>query len=233
MVDDAVMIRDMPLEERPREKLERLGAKALGVPELLAILLRVGNARMSALQMGQQLMSRFGLRGLEAATVQELSAVKGIGLAKACQLKAAFELGVRLAQTRKAGLPTIGAPQDAADLLMEDMRYLKEEHNSQIACASNSIYETIKLSLLHLGLTEYVDYFLSNEDVKNPKPHPEIYFKCMIRSNRAPKEVTIVEDSVVGLQAATRSGANVIKVNNRCDVNKKLFIPKARCTSWR
>ncbi len=128
MVDDAVMIRDMPLEERPREKLERLGAKALGVPELLAILLRVGNARMSALQMGQQLMSRFGLRGLEAATVQELSAVKGIGLAKACQLKAAFELGVRLAQTRKAGLPTIGAPQDAADLLMEDMRYLKEEH---------------------------------------------------------------------------------------------------------
>jgi HAD superfamily hydrolase (TIGR01509 family) len=117
--------------------------------------------------------------------------------------------------------------------LQEMMRYLKEEHNSQIACASNSIYETIKLSLLHLGLTEYVDYFLSNEDVKNPKPHPEIYFKCMIRSNRAPKEVTIVEDSVVGLQAATRSGANVIKVNNRCDVNKKLFIPKARCTSWR
>lgn len=128
MPDDAVMIRDLPQDERPREKLERLGAKALGVPELLAILLRVGNARMSALQMGQQLMSRFGLRGLEAASVQELSAVKGIGLAKACQLKAAFELGVRLAQTRKASLPTIAAPQDAADLLMEDMRYLKEEH---------------------------------------------------------------------------------------------------------
>jgi len=116
--------------------------------------------------------------------------------------------------------------------LQEMMRYLKEEHNSQIACASNSIYETVKLSLFHLGLTKYVDYFLSNEDVKNPKPHPEIYFKCMIRSNRAPKEVTIVEDSVVGLQAAMRSGANVIKVNNRCDVSKKLFIPNARCTNF-
>ena len=64
----SVMIRDLPADERPRERLERYGAGALGIPELLAIILRVGNPRVSALQLAQQLVSRYsGLRGLAAA----------------------------------------------------------------------------------------------------------------------------------------------------------------------
>jgi len=123
------MIRDLPPDERPRERLERYGADALGLSELIAILLRVGNARTSALQLAQHLIGRFGcLRGLAMASVQELSSINGIGLAKACQLKAAFELGKRLATTPDAPKVIVTAPQDAANLVMEEMRYLTEEH---------------------------------------------------------------------------------------------------------
>jgi DNA repair protein RadC len=122
------MIRDLPADERPRERLERYGPGALGTPELLAIILRVGNARVSALQLAQQLIGRFnGLRGVAAATVQELSAIPGIGLAKACQLKAAFELGKRLATSFDAPRPIISSPLDAVNLVMEEMRYYPEE----------------------------------------------------------------------------------------------------------
>ncbi len=124
-----VLIRDLPRDERPRERLERYGPNALSIPELLAILLRVGNPRVSALQLAQQLMSRFGsLRNLAAASVQELSQVSGIGLAKGCQLLAAFELGKRLATSSDAPKPIIASPLDAANLVMEDMRYLAKEH---------------------------------------------------------------------------------------------------------
>ncbi|MHB9132865.1 MAG: RadC family protein [Armatimonadota bacterium] len=125
----SVLIRDLPQDERPRERLERYGAGALGNPELIAILLRVGNARVSALQLAQQLLSRFGgLRELAAATIQELSQVNGIGLAKACQLKAAFELGIRVARENGGLKPIIQSPQDAANLVMEVLRYEKQEH---------------------------------------------------------------------------------------------------------
>ncbi|MFA7257859.1 MAG: UPF0758 domain-containing protein, partial [Kiritimatiellales bacterium] len=129
MSDSYVLIRDLPQDERPRERLERYGAPALSIPELIAILLRVGNTRVSALQLAQMVVSRFGsLRNLAAASVQELSEVNGIGLAKACQLKAAFELGKRLATSSNAPRPTISSPLDAANLIMEDMRYLQQEY---------------------------------------------------------------------------------------------------------
>lgn len=124
-----VLIRDLPKDERLRERLEQYGAGALTTPELIAILLRVGNARVSALQLAQQLIVKFqSLRNLADATVQELSQVSGIGLAKACQLKAAFELGKRLATIGESPKPVIRSPQDLVNLVMEEMRYFKEEH---------------------------------------------------------------------------------------------------------
>ncbi len=129
MSDYTTLIRDLPQEERPRERLERLGAASLSVPDLIAILLRTGNARTSAIQLAQHLFARFGnLKNLAAATVQELSEINGIGLAKACQLKAAFELGRRLAAATDAPRPVITNPRDAAALVMEEMRLFREEH---------------------------------------------------------------------------------------------------------
>lgn len=123
------LIRDLPQDERPRERLERHGAGSLSVTDLIAIILRTGNARTSAIQLAHQLFTRFGsLKNLAAASVAELSAINGIGLAKACQLKAAFELGRRLAASIDAPRPTITNPEDASTLVKEEMRLFREEH---------------------------------------------------------------------------------------------------------
>ena len=90
-------IRDLPENERPRERLAQRGESALSSPELLAILLRVGVEGMSAIDLGNELLVEFeGLRGLHAASFEELCAVKGVGPAKAAQLKAAIELGYQI-----------------------------------------------------------------------------------------------------------------------------------------
>lgn len=107
--------------------------------------------------------------------------------------------------------------------LIDVFEYLRHK-KCKVACASNSIYKTVKLSLLKLGLMDQIDYFISNEDVKNPKPHPEMFLKCISRFNTSPCNTLILEDSNTGLTAAKKSGANFIKVRNRNDINKNLFI---------
>lgn len=121
-------IRDMPADERPRERLVRYGSEALSAPELLAIILRVGSSRGSAISLANQLLSHFGsLKGVAKATVAELSALPGVGVAKAAQIKAAFELGRRLATTTDERV-AVDRPELAANLVMEEMRYHDKEH---------------------------------------------------------------------------------------------------------
>jgi len=88
----------------------------------------------------------------------------------------------------------------------------------KIAVASNSIRETVKLSLLRIGVTEYVDYYVSNQDVHNPKPFPEMYWQCMIACQSIPKNTLIVEDSHIGRQGALDSGAHLLAVEDSHDV---------------
>src|SRR5206468_7373924 len=90
-------IREMPREERPREKLAAHGASALTSPELIAILLRTGRRGANAVELARQLLEKYGsLTGLTRCTVDELRKVKGVGPTKAVQLVAAFGLGQRL-----------------------------------------------------------------------------------------------------------------------------------------
>lgn len=86
----------------------------------------------------------------------------------------------------------------------------------KIAVASNSIRETVKLSLLATGIAEYVDYYVSNEDVKRPKPYPEMYWQCMTQLNALPKDTVIFEDSHIGREGALSSGAHLVPIKN-CD----------------
>ena len=88
----------------------------------------------------------------------------------------------------------------------------------KIAVASNSIRETVKLSLLSLGILEFVDYYISNEDVKRTKPYPEMYWKCMTELNVIPKNTIIVEDSHIGRQGAIDSGAHLLPIENANDL---------------
>lgn len=88
----------------------------------------------------------------------------------------------------------------------------------KVACCSNSIRRSVLVMLSKIGLIEYMDLILSNEDVKNSKPHPEMYWKAMSMMGVLPEETLIVEDSPPGLLAASRSRANVLRVDNPTDL---------------
>ena len=88
----------------------------------------------------------------------------------------------------------------------------------KIAIASNSIRETVKLALLSVGVMEYVDYYVSNEDVKRTKPYPEMYWQCMTALDVLPKNTVIIEDSHIGRQGALDSGAHLVPVKDSYDL---------------
>ena len=122
-------IRDIPLEERPRERLMACGPKALSHAELLAVLLRTGTAEESAVQLASRILKQSGgLRNLADLGMEQLMQIKGIGAAKAAQMIACIELGRRLAKSELGERAVIRSPEDAAEYLMEDLRYQQSEH---------------------------------------------------------------------------------------------------------
>ncbi|MBV6396603.1 MAG: hypothetical protein HFACDABA_02203 [Anaerolineales bacterium] len=122
-------ILDLHEADRPRERLAALGPQALTNAELIAILLRVGVKGESAVTMGQRLLTKFGgLGGLHRAPFAELIEQHGLGDAKAAQVKAAIELGRRLALESPEERPSINSPADAAALVTYEMSALEQEH---------------------------------------------------------------------------------------------------------
>ncbi|MCZ8513346.1 DNA repair protein RadC [Paenibacillus filicis] len=122
-------LRDVPNDERPRERMMQYGAGALSNAELLAVLLRTGTYRESAVALAQRLLrSSGGLRSLTDMSLEQLTEIKGIGEAKALQVQAGIELGRRMARSVLSDTVTIRSPQDVAALLTEELRYLQKEH---------------------------------------------------------------------------------------------------------
>jgi len=123
-------IHDLPIFERPRERLQKFGVEALSAQEILALILGRGIAGESVTVTVQRLLSKFGsLKGIASASIEELSQVRGIGLAKAAQIKAAFELSNRLEGSPEAGkkLP-IKTPEEVMSLVKGRLRGKKKEH---------------------------------------------------------------------------------------------------------
>jgi beta-phosphoglucomutase-like phosphatase (HAD superfamily)/dTDP-glucose pyrophosphorylase len=104
--------------------------------------------------------------------------------------------------------------------LIQIFSLIKNE-NIKIAVASNSIRNTLDICLKSLGIDNLVDYSLSNEDVKNSKPHPEMYWKAMSYFSTIPDHTVIFEDSIVGKLGATNSKAKLVEIDNRSDVSIK------------
>ena len=113
--------------------------------------------------------------------------------------------------------------------LVEIFKELRER-GYQLACCSNSIRRSVLVMLSKIGLIEYMDLILSNEDVKNSKPHPEMYWKGMSMMGVLPEETLIVEDSPHGLLAASRSRANVLRVDNPSDLTLEKLETKLKET---
>lgn len=127
--DHHYRITDMLGTERPRERLEKLGANALSTHELIGILLGSGFQGVNALQLAQQVLQECGgLPGLQRLSFDGLCQFRGLGKAKAAQLKAAIEIGRRLAIATPENKTTIQSPEDAAGLLLYEMAGLEREH---------------------------------------------------------------------------------------------------------
>ena len=122
-------VKEMPQEERPRERMERVGPQALSTAELLALILRTGIKDENVLTMATRLLVQYnGLAGLARAEFAQLARERGIGPAKTAQLLAAFELGRRLMAESPEERFQIRAPQDAANLLMPLIAHQEQEH---------------------------------------------------------------------------------------------------------
>jgi DNA repair protein RadC len=154
-----VKIREMPAQERPREKLAAHGASALTDPELIAILLRTGVPGANAIEVARKLLKDYGsLAGLSRCTVDELAGVRGIGFTKAVQLVAAFGLGQRLAR-ETLSKQKIDSPELVNELVGPEMRRLRKE----------SLRVILLDTRYHLIRVEEVSIGSVNESIAHPR----------------------------------------------------------------
>lgn len=167
------MIKRLPQEERPREKLLYSGKESLSNAELLAILLRTGTREKSVLELANEVisLSEDGIVNLCECTPEELTRIRGMGEAKICQVLAAVELGRRVATYPRKQKVSIGNPEDIVQLCMEKMRYYKEEHFCVILMdTKGKVIEEVEVSV---------------GDLNSAPVHPREVFRQAVRRSAA------------------------------------------------
>jgi DNA repair protein RadC len=165
-------LKDQPVSERPRERLVALGADALSHAELIAILLRTGLKGANAVEVGKQLLHKFGtLQLLAQVSVTDLQKVKGIGRDKAVTLVAAFALARKMAADLRTESPVLEAPEAIVDLLREDNRLLQVETFQVVLL--NTRHRLIHVKQISQGTLDTI------------LVHPREVFKMAIAANAA------------------------------------------------
>ncbi|MDD5082003.1 MAG: DNA repair protein RadC, partial [Dehalococcoidales bacterium] len=148
---ESFTIHDLPVSERPRERLQKFGAEALSAQEILALILGRGIAGESVMVTAQRLLSQFhSLHGIAGASMEELASVRGIGVAKSSQIKAAFELANRLVDSPTTeDRPQVKIPEDAAAVVGSRLRGKKKEHF--LALLLDTRNRLLKISEISIG----------------------------------------------------------------------------------
>lgn len=142
---DTFKIMDLPQNERPRERLLKYGAEILSNSELLAIILRTGTTNENVMSLSSRVLKESGgLNGLLRLLPEEIMTLKGIGVAKASQIIAMAELSKRFKSYKSGEQYKITQPKDVAELVMEEMRYLKEEHLRVVMLNTKNIVISVK-----------------------------------------------------------------------------------------
>lgn len=213
------LIRDLPARERPRERLRDAGANALSNAELLAIILRTGTNAESVLNLAARLLARFrGLGGLARSSFGELCQERGLGEAKAAQLKAALELGKRLLSTQPEERAVVRAPQDVFNILSAEMSFLEQEHlrivllntRNQVMSIPEVYRGSVNTSLVRIGelFREAVRencpalVVVHNHPSGDPTPSPEDVdvTRQMVEAGRL-LDIEVLDHLVIGNQS--------------------------------
>lgn len=210
-----MMIRDLPDAERPREKLAHLGPAALDNAELLALFLRTGIRGKSAIELGRDILRHFGsLHALGSAGLEALRHTPGLGLAKASQLAAAFELGARAAREQTRRIP-LDSPERLHELFAPQLAWLGEEklvlalvdsrlnHLATIEVSSGTLTETsahpreiLRPAIVHKA---YGFAVLHNHPSGDPSPSAaDIRFTRRIAEAAALLEIQLLDHIIIG-----------------------------------
>ncbi|HHY14260.1 MAG TPA: DNA repair protein RadC [Thermoanaerobacterales bacterium] len=192
-------MKDFPVGEQPTERLLEHGAQNLTDAELIAVIIRTGNRKETAIDLSQKLLKGanglYGLRFLLEASNEELSKTKGIGPVKIAQIKAALEIGKRLFPIKETEPNTIKSPEDVAYLLMNEMRYLDKEHFKAVLLNTKN----------HVLSIEDISVGNLNASIV----HPREVFKTAIR--RSSGSVILVHNHPSGDPTPSKEDINVTK----------------------
>ncbi len=143
-------VHDLPMSERPRERLKRFGPEALSAQELLALIIGRGVSKKSVMNIAQELLVKFGnIKAISEATIEELSQIKGIGFAKAAQIKACFELGKRQDLEPEIKDFDIKDPQSVVKAIRASIKDKAKEHFKLILL--NTRNKIIGISTVSIG----------------------------------------------------------------------------------
>ncbi|HKL42472.1 MAG TPA: DNA repair protein RadC [Clostridia bacterium] len=196
MANNYFMIKEMPTLERPREKMINYGSNALSNAELIAILIGSGNARQNAIELSSDIINRFGgLVALTDITHEELTTVRGIGDAKACNILAALELNKRVSTYALRKRLKITSPNDVCNIFMDELRYDKKE--KFIIVLLNTKSEIISKELISIG------------NLNSSIVHPREVYKYAIKKSAA--SVLFIHNHPSGNPDPSKNDKNITK----------------------
>lgn len=189
-------VKELPEDERPREKLLKYGAESLSDAELIALIIGTGNKKRTAIELAQDILNAFGgLQALNQIAVEEFTEIKGVGIAKGSQIKAVVELSRRFAFINNQDKNLIERPEDVSNLLMPELRF--------------SSQEIFKIILINMRNQIIAIPCISKGGLTNSVVHPrEVFREAIKRSSAA---IILVHNHPSGSPDPSQEDINITK----------------------